>query len=322
MNEHIGKFDADDEPLFNIGAVSRMTGVTETTLRVWERRYDFPASVRTDGGHRLYSQHEVVRVQWVKAQVDAGLQVSQAIKTLQHHEQEGRFPGAQSASQSNDTNTFAAFYERLLKALLEHDLIASDHIIAEALTVYPLEHLILHILSPILDEIGASWERGELDIATEHMVTNFIRHRLLQWMRTGPPAYEVNPVVLACAPGELHEGSLLMLGVLLRRLRWPVSYLGQTVALHDFAAFVEKLQPSAIVFVAMMEPSAQALSEWPRLLPQVYKAKQPIVCFGGRIFVVKPETVKLVPGVFLGNSVEEGLKTLNKLLSKMYPLAQ
>jgi len=326
MSEQPELFDGDNEPLYNIGAVSRMTDVAETTLRVWERRYDFPNSSRTDGGHRLYSQNEVVRLQWVKSRIDEGVQVSQAIKALHHTEQEGRLTEIQESAYTitptNSTDAFAAFYDRLLSALLEHNTVLSDHIIAEALTIHPLEHLILEIISPIMNEIGSLWEQDKIDIATEHAITNFLRHRLLQWMRTSPPAYNVNPVILACAPEELHEGSLLMLGVLLSRLRWPVSYLGQSIALNGFDAFIEQMEPSLVVFVAMTEQSAKELSEWPHWLPTIYKANQPQICFGGRIFVEQPAYIDGVEGVFLGQSLEEGISTLNRLLLDMYPRAR
>jgi MerR family transcriptional regulator, light-induced transcriptional regulator len=325
MTKQSEHFEGDNEPLYNIGAVSRMTDVAETTLRVWERRYDFPNSSRTDGGHRLYSQNEVKRLQWVKGRMDKGMQVSQAIKALHRMEEDGRFADVQANMHSTapqNAYIFAAFFDRLLKALLKHDIALADRVIAEALTVQTLEHLILHIISPLMNEMGSRWERGELDIATEHLATNFLRQYLLQWMRTGPPPYNVNPVVLTCAPSELHEGSLLMLGVLLRRLRWPVSYLGQTIALHDFRKFVEDVQPPIIVFVAMTEESVPALAEWPHWLPEVYETNQPLVCFGGRIFTEEPEYVNQVPGIFLGKSLAEGISALNRLLIDIYPNAR
>jgi MerR family transcriptional regulator, light-induced transcriptional regulator len=325
MNEQSEHFDSDNEPIYNIGAVSRTTDIAETTLRVWERRYDFPNSSRTDGGHRLYSQNEVKRLQWVKGRMDKGMQVSQAIKALHRIEEDGRFADVQPNMYSTapqNADVFAAFFDRLLKALLENDIALADRVIAEALTVQTLEHLILHIISPLMNEMGSLWERGELDIATEHLATNFLRQYLRQWMRTGPPPYNVNPVVLTCAPSELHEGSLLMLGVLLRRLRWPVSYLGQSIALNDFTTFVENAQPPIIVFVAMTEESAEALIEWPHWLPEAYKTNQPLVCFGGRIFTEDPDYVKHVPGMFLGKSLEEGISALNQLLIDIYPSAR
>src|SRR3954463_3825469 len=75
--------------MFNIGTVSRMTNILEATLRVWERRYGFPKATRTGGGHRLYSQEEVLRLQWVKTQIDEGVPVSNAIRALRSAEEAG-----------------------------------------------------------------------------------------------------------------------------------------------------------------------------------------------------------------------------------------
>src|SRR5690349_9893330 len=77
---------SDTTPLYNIGLVARMVGVPVSTLRVWERRYDFPTTTRTAGKQRLYSEREVARLRWVKARVDQGMQVSQAIKALHHQD--------------------------------------------------------------------------------------------------------------------------------------------------------------------------------------------------------------------------------------------
>ncbi len=61
--------------------------------------------------------------------------------------------------------------------------------------------------------------------------------------------------MLACGPGEWHEISLLMLGVLLRRRRWPVAYLGQAVPLPDLVKFTREIKPAVVVLVAMTEQS-------------------------------------------------------------------
>ena len=87
-----GKWTATDEPIYNIGVVSRMTGIPVATLRVWERRYKFPKSSRTAGGHRLYSERELLRLRWVKSTIDQGMQTSQAIRALRSREREGRIP--------------------------------------------------------------------------------------------------------------------------------------------------------------------------------------------------------------------------------------
>jgi hypothetical protein len=177
-----------------------------------------------------------------------------------------------------------------------------------------VEDVILEVVGPAFATIGHAWETDRASVATEHLATHYLRHRLLMWMLSGPPPRPVRPVVLACAPEELHEGSLLILGALLRRQRWPVAYLGQTVPLADLAGFVTSLKPPAIVVVAMAEESARALAQWPHWLPDATGLGGPILSYGGRIFSQQPEWRQQVPGVFLGATIREGYDRLLRLL--------
>jgi DNA-binding transcriptional MerR regulator len=312
--------------MFNIGSVARMTNILEATLRVWERRYGFPKAVRSSGGHRLYSQEDVYRLQWVKTRIDEGMPVSNAIRALQSAEDEGRFAplqdGGALGSWRHDANTSLEFYQRqLYEALVGHQLDQVGLILGQAQALYPLEEIILQMIVPVLQRIGESWEAGETDVATEHLATNYLRYMLLVWMQVGPPPFAVNPVILACGPEELHEGGLLMLGVLLRRLRWPVRYLGQAVPLSNLSRFIQDLAPQAIVFVASSVESARALAEWPILLPSVAKNDSPQVCFGGQAFVDHPDLIQKVKGRYLGDTLQEGVQRLNAMLQEMNPFA-
>jgi DNA-binding transcriptional MerR regulator len=315
---------SQDEPLFNIGAVSRMTEISETTLRVWERRYDFPKSARTAGGHRLYSQQEVARLQWVRQRIDEGMQTSQAIRALQHAEREGAGAHAESVSElvrrESSVDSLEILHQRLLASLLAHNEDAAGQVMNDALILYPIEQLIFDVISPTLNDIGVAWSEGRIGVATEHYATHYLRNHLLTWMRTSPPSYRVRPVVLACAPGELHEGSLLMLGVLLRRLRWHIIYLGQTVPLTELSNFVEGVDAAMIVFVAMTEETAQTLADWIHWLPNAALNNSPIIGYGGRVFTDHPEWVANVPGVFLGKTLQEGITRLDRMLHELNPL--
>lgn len=324
MTQETPKEWGSKEPLYNIGAVVRMIGVPEATLRVWERRYGFPQPSRTPGGHRLYSESQVRRLQWVKAQIDDGMRTSQAIRSLQHLEREGRvlqapWTAQTAVGQPESDTSLPAFQERLTKTLLAHDVEQADQILGEVLALYSLEDLMLEVVRPTLADIGQAWCDGHVTVATEHFTTNYLRHRLLAWMLTGPKPLSVRPIVLACAPGEWHEGSLLILGALLRRRRWPVAYLGQSVPLPDLVTFVEKMKPPAVVFVAMTKEPAHALTEWPRSFPESAQGGQPVMTFGGLIFTEQPEWRDKVPGTFLGSTLREGAERLDRLLQDITP---
>ena len=67
---------------FSIGQVAQLTGVSEGTLRAWERRHGLPAPARSNTNRRRYSEREVELVRRVAAQRDAGVTLSAAIERV------------------------------------------------------------------------------------------------------------------------------------------------------------------------------------------------------------------------------------------------
>ncbi len=311
----------NEEPLYNIGVVARMTGVSMPTLRAWERRYDFPNSERTAGGHRLYSEKDVLRLRWVKARIDEGLQTSQAIQALHHQEEVGRMAPVeqpyswQDGRQSEGGTHLGSYQQRLMETLLRRDVDSADRLLGEALPLSSPEDLILDVIGPTFTQIGEAWENGHISIATEHLSTNYLRQRLLMWMMSGPPPRNTKPIVLACGPNEWHEGGLLALGALLRRSRWPVAYLGQSLPLQDLASFVRDLRPNLAILVAMTEVSASELVDWPQYLPEVAQTGKPVIGYGGRVFSLQPEWRLRMQGVYLGDTLRDGMQTIERLLT-------
>jgi len=316
---------ASTSPLYNIGVVTRITGVPIATLYAWERRYGFPDAIRTAGGHRLYSEKDITRLRWVKSQVDSGLIVSQAVIAARALEADGHLflpveteaspePSHERSGKGLETGTgiSPSLHESLLDALTHNNLALADQLLGETLAFHSPEDLTLNVIGPALKAIGEGWQQGHIPVATEHLASNYLRQRLLMWMVSGPIPKPGNPIVLACAPGEWHEGSLLMLGVLLRRQGWPVAYLGQNVPFHDLTKFFDTLLPRAVVLVAMCEKPARALAEWPRWINQMGGA--PLMTYGGRAFVIHPDLQAMVPGNYLGDTLQVGFRNLVSII--------
>jgi methanogenic corrinoid protein MtbC1 len=204
--------------------------------------------------------------------------------------------------------------KRLVDHLVRRDLPAADHLLGEALASYIPEDLILDVIGPTIATIGQFWEDGQVSVATEHLATNYLRQRLLMWMMSGPPPRQVNPIVLACAPNEWHEGSLLILGALLRRRRWPIAYLGQALPLLDLAGLVRDIHPSMVIMIAMTETNALELADWPLFLPEAAQSGIPVMAYGGRIYVNQPEWRLRTPGIYLGNDFREAIEKIERLV--------
>jgi len=308
------------EPLYNIGVVARMTGVSMATLRAWERRYDFPEAERTAGGHRLYSERDVLRLRWVKERIEDGMQTAQAINALRHQETTGhlvQIPQAYAKFEAPFPEPGAhlgRFQRQLFDALVQRDFQAADVVLGESLAASTAEDLILEVIGPTFAQIGEAWEAGQINIAVEHLTTNYLRQKLLMWMLSSAPPRTVHPIILACAPNEWHEGSLLILGALLRRRRWPVAYLGQATPLHDLANFVRDLHPSLVILAAMTESSAMELIDWPQWLPEAAQTGSPIIGYGGRIFVRQPEWRLRIAGTYLGDELRAAIENIERML--------
>ena len=226
--------------LLSIGAVAHITGIPEATLRMWERRYQFPRTTRSTGGHRLYEQKDVIQLQWVRGRLDEGMRVHRAVEALhqwtQAKEQDNAIERAVASALAAPLPlvrppdpSLVSVQHSLLEAVLAYNSERATMILHEATGQHALGLVVLEVVRPTLSAIGELWSVGQIEVATEHFATNLLRHQLLEWMRTTPPPYQTSPVVLACAPEELHEGSLLMLW----RLVAPITLactLSRTVA--------------------------------------------------------------------------------------------
>ena len=72
----------EQEQLFPIREVARLTGINPVTLRAWERRYGLIQPTRTESGHRLYSMHDIEKVRSILDWIDRGVAVSKVGKIL------------------------------------------------------------------------------------------------------------------------------------------------------------------------------------------------------------------------------------------------
>jgi methanogenic corrinoid protein MtbC1 len=247
------------------------------------------------------------------------MQTAQAVNALRHQEDKGHLQEEvalvlEKTTRDEGKSILPYYTELLVKTLIDRQLDRADQILGEVLATSNPDDLIVHVIGPAMASIGTAWEQKRISVVTEHLATNYLRQRLLMWMLSGPPPFTRSPIILACAPGEWHEGSLLILGALLRRRRWPVAYLGQNVPLSDLASFVREIKPNLIVLVCMMEETAGNSIEWPQWMPEVMQTGKPIICYGGRVFTEYPEWRVRMPGLFLGLTIEEGLNTIEGLL--------
>lgn len=61
---------------YGIGAVAKLTGLSDHTIRVWERRYEAVVARRSDSGRRVYQTADVEKLRLLKLLTDRGVAIS------------------------------------------------------------------------------------------------------------------------------------------------------------------------------------------------------------------------------------------------------
>ena len=60
---------------YGMGAVAKITGLTDHTIRVWERRYKAVEAGRLDNGRRVFTPHDVEKLGLLKVLTDKGVSI-------------------------------------------------------------------------------------------------------------------------------------------------------------------------------------------------------------------------------------------------------
>lgn len=298
--------------MYNIKAVVQKTGIPADTVRAWERRYGVPQPQRTETGRRLYSEHDIAAIRWLRERTAVGMTISQAIHQLQGLGEEAFATPAPEHDHGPRNPT--VLVDELLAALLSFDEVRASTIVGEAFALYQLEDVCLQIFSPVLVEIGERWQRHEATVAQEHFSAHFIQRRLTALLQAYTPTTGRGRIVTACAPDELHELGILMVSVFLVRQAWQVIYLGANVPIADLVQTGARLQPALICVSAMNPRTAQTLIAAVEALNQL-PAPRPLVAFGGTPFNVDAALRAQVNGQFLGTDAREGVARVEQLLT-------
>lgn len=80
---------------YKIGAVSKLTGISPDTLRIWERRYAAVTPLRSAGGGRLYTAEDIARLKLIRRLVDQGDSIG-VVAALSHDELQARLDETRS----------------------------------------------------------------------------------------------------------------------------------------------------------------------------------------------------------------------------------
>jgi methanogenic corrinoid protein MtbC1 len=143
------------------------------------------------------------------------------------------------------------------------------------------------LLKPVMYRIGDLWERGQLDVATEHASTNtalglvkIINERITA--RTKEPSSRYKAVI--CTPdGELHGLACNMIESLLLSKSFKVYNISTSIPSDYIIDYIRDLQPDIVLLSITLVENIKSAERLIKQIHAKYNNKLPVVV-GGSAF--------------------------------------
>lgn len=276
-----------DEAKYRVGMVSKMTGLSTHTHRMWEKRYIAVLPKRTEAGGRLYTDADVERLRLLHELVEQGHSIGGIAKLsdadLRHMAASFSSTPSQPAAQH-----LPELRDRVMKAIEQLRIQDAELMLSRAaLSTEPSEFL-QSVVAPVLVEIGERWQRGEMRIAHEHAGSTVMRGLLFSLMRLYPAGDARRRAVIATPATEDHELGALMVAMLAAMHGWSVLYLGPDLPAEEIAYAVNDTKADLLMLsITNLEPkdSQREIAAIEAAIPKRVK-----VLAGGRAASALPES--------------------------------
>tara|TARA_R110002049_G_scaffold76532_3_gene196505 strand:- start:665 stop:1585 length:921 start_codon:yes stop_codon:yes gene_type:complete len=138
------------EEIFNIGDVSRKTGVAAVTLRAWERRYGLVKPDRTPKGHRCYKQANIDEIKQIILWLNRGVAISKVPALLASTEV--------IAFEAGSDNHWHKTQQEILATLLKLNLRSLNQLIDRLNKSTPFISLCEKVYQPLNDSLKVRWQ--------------------------------------------------------------------------------------------------------------------------------------------------------------------
>ncbi len=311
-------------PVYNLKAALKDTGIKPDVLRAWERRYGLPIPKRSAGGQRLYSSYDLAVIKWLMARQAEGLSISHAVGLWNEYLEGGRDPlveipgdrpaamlaSDQPAVSSVLQSSIVALRISWLSACLQYNETSADQVLNQAFAMYPVERVCTEIIRSGLAEIGELWYQNRASVQQEHFATGLALRRLDSLLTASPPPMHNRTILVGCPPNELHTFAPMMITLFLRRAGLNVVYLGANVPSARFEETISTVNADLVVLASQQLTTAATLQQ----VAQILSSHAVKVAFGGRIFNQHPGLKLHIPGHYLGQRLEDTVEMVNQLL--------
>lgn len=248
--------DVEDDGIYPMRVVTRLTGLSADTVRVWERRYQAVQPSRTDGNARRYSDADVRRLILLKAATDRGHAIGELSQLAD--EQLVAMAKGEPMRPTGATNVgrgYLPLIEEYLEAIARFEIRRASDLLARLAAISPPRELVYEFVLPTLRITGDRWEEGRCSVVEEHLVSGQFKALLGTFVRLFPVVPNAPRILVATPQGHLHEFGALVSAMLAATRGIEPVYLGPDVPNEEVELAVRRSKASVYVLSVVRDMS-------------------------------------------------------------------
>jgi DNA-binding transcriptional MerR regulator len=239
----------DKKGKFNIKAVSKLVGLSDHTIRAWERRYSALTPERTNTNRRLYSEEDIEKLSLLSEAVNSGHTISNIanynIPDLRRLTKKNI--DSQNANEINAEESFTELIKQSIGSIIEFDRAGFEKYLMQASLEFSKQKMLTGFIIPLLTEIGELWANGKIRIMHEHFASSVLRTFTGNLIDGNLNPAEAPKLITTTPEGFFHELGALIAAVYAMDFGWNSVFLGPNLPAEEISAAVIKNKATAVL---------------------------------------------------------------------------
>jgi len=245
--------------IFSIKDLENISGIKAHTIRIWEKRYNVFAPLRTESNIRYYDLSNLQKLLNITLLHNHGYKISRISKIPDEKIPEVVREIITAKSVKN--HAISAFK----MAMINFDQTLFFKTYDDLLSEKSFREIFFDIFIPLMNEIGLLWQTDTISPAQEHFISYLIKQKLLivtENLQIQKPKKTDRVFVLFLPANEIHELGLMYINYEILFHGYKTVFLGESVPLQSLVAIKNNFKNITFISYLTVEPNKDEINKY------------------------------------------------------------